>query len=356
MSDDIAQRPATRQPRILLVDDEPVNLRLLLAMLQHEGYRDLVPVQDPEQLLVRYAEAPADLIVLDLNMPRVDGFEAMARLRALGDPLLPPILVLTAQRSREVLLRSLAAGARDFVSKPFDRVELLMRVRNLLDAHLAHRMLHERRQVLEEMVGQRTRELHDSRLMLLQKLGRAAEFRDEETGNHILRMSHTAALLAHALGWSPEQVDLLLNAAPMHDIGKIGIPDKVLLKPDRLEPDEWEVMKRHAEIGARMLEGGGCELTEMARLVAWTHHEKWDGSGYPRGLAGEAIPQAGRICAVADVFDALLSARPYKQPWSFESAVAHLRSGAGTHFDPQVVVCFLRQLPEVSAIRARFPD
>lgn len=356
MSDDTVQRPATRQPRILLVDDEPVNLRLLVAMLQHEGYRDLVPVQDPEQLLARYAEAPCDLIVLDLNMPRVDGFEAMARLRALGDPLLPPILVLTAQRSREYLLRSLAAGARDFVSKPFDRVELLMRVRNLLDAHLAHRMLHERRQVLEEMVGQRTRELHDSRLMLLQKLGKAAEFRDEETGNHILRMSHTAALLARALGWPAEQVDLLLNAAPMHDVGKIGIPDKVLLKPGRLDPDEWAIMKRHAEIGARMLEGGGCELTEMARLVAWTHHEKWDGSGYPRGLAGEAIPQAGRICAVADVFDALLSARPYKQPWSFDAAVAHLRDAAGTHFDPQVVVCFLRHLSEVAAIRARFPD
>lgn len=356
MSDIAADLPAARQQRILLVDDEPVNLRLLVAMLQQEGYRDLVPVQDPELLLARYAEAPCDLIVLDLNMPRVDGFEAMSRLRALGDPLLPPILVLTAQRSREHLLRSLAAGARDFVSKPFDRPELLMRVRNLLDAHLAHRMVHQRRQVLEEMVHQRTRELQDSRLMLLQKLGKAAEFRDEETGNHILRMSHTAALLARGLGWSDAQAELLLNAAPMHDIGKIGVPDSVLLKPGRLEPHEWELMKRHAEIGARMLEGGGCELTEMARTVAWTHHEKWDGSGYPRGLAGDTIPQAGRICAVADVFDALLSARPYKRPWTFDDAVAYVQRAAGSHLDPAVVDCFLRHLPQVAAIRARYPD
>ncbi len=348
--------PAQRSPRILLVDDEQANLRLLVAMLRQSGYEDLVPIPDSSKLVDHYLEAPCDLIVLDLNMPVIDGFEAMRRLQALGDPLLPPILVLTAQRSREHLIRSLAAGARDFVSKPFDRAELLMRVRNLLDAHLAHRMVHERREVLEEMVRERTRELQDSRLMLLQKLGKAAEFRDEETGNHILRMSHTAALLARRLGWSGDAVDLILNAAPMHDIGKIGIPDRILLKPGRLDPDEWEVMKTHAELGARMLEGAGCELIEMAREVAWTHHEKWDGSGYPRGLAGDAIPEAGRICAVADVFDALLSARPYKRPWTFDAAAGFLRDGAGAHFDPRVVDCFLRNLPEVAAIRTRYPD
>ena len=356
MNDPASPVPELPQARILLVDDEPVNLRLLVSMLQTDGYRNLVSVQNPQSLLERYAEAPCDLIVLDLNMPVVDGFEAMRRLRALDDPLLPPILVLTAQRGSEHLVRSLAAGARDFVTKPFDRVELLIRVRNLLEAHLAHRKLHERGQSLEEMVGKRTRELHDSRLMLLQKLGKAAEFRDEETGNHILRMSHTAALLAQGLGWTADAVDLLLNAAPMHDIGKIGIPDHILLKPGRLEPHEWEVMKTHAELGARMLEGGGCELTEMAREVALTHHEKWDGSGYPRGLAGEAIPGAGRICAVADVFDALLSARPYKKPWAFDAAVTFLRDGSGHHFDPRVVECFLQHLPGVTAIRTRFPD
>lgn len=345
-----------RSPRILLVDDEPANLRLLVAILEREGYRDLVAIQDPVDVLRRYQEAPTDLVVLDLNMPRLDGFAVMAQLKSLGDPLLPPIMVLTAQRSREHVLRALAAGARDFVSKPFDRAELAMRVRNLLDAHLAHRLLHERQQVLEEMVLERTRELHDSRLQILRRLGRAAEFRDEETGNHILRMSHTAALLARAAGWSEADVDLMLNAAPMHDVGKIGIPDYILLKPGKLEPGEWEVMKTHAEIGARLLEGGGGDLLEMARTIAWTHHEKWDGSGYPRGLAGDAIPEAGRICAVADVFDALLSVRPYKRPWSFDEAVDYVKAHSGVHFDPRLADLFLRHLDAITAIRARFPD
>ncbi|NWG74504.1 MAG: response regulator [Rubrivivax sp.] len=345
-----------RAPRILLVDDEPANLRLMTALLGREGYRQLVTVEDPLDVVGRYLEAPTDLVVLDLNMPKLDGFAVMAQLKSLRDPLLPPILVLTAQRSREHMLRALAAGARDFVSKPFDRAELLMRVRNLLDAHLAQRLLHERQQVLEEMVRERTRELHASRLELLRRLGRAAEFRDEETGNHILRMSHTAALLARAAGWSEADADLMLNAAPMHDVGKIGIPDHILLKPGKLEPHEWEVMKTHAEIGARLLEDGGCELLELARTIAWTHHEKWDGSGYPRALAGDAIPEAGRSCALADVFDALLSQRPYKRRWTLDEAVAHVREQSGRHFDPRLVDLFVRHLDEVIAIRARFPD
>ena len=206
------------------------------------------------------------------------------------------------------------------------------------------------------MVQVRTRELHDSRLQLLRRLGRAAEFRDEETGNHILRMSCTAAMLARAAGWSDDGVELMLNAAPMHDIGKIGIPDHILLKPGRLDAAEWALMQTHAEIGARLLEGGNCELLELARTIAWTHHEKWDGSGYPRGLAGEAIPQAGRICAIADVFDALLSARPYKRRWGFDQAVAHLIEHAGSHFEPRLVELFVGRLDEVAAIRERFPD
>ncbi|WP_119292370.1 HD domain-containing phosphohydrolase [Azohydromonas sediminis] len=354
--DAAATATQARTPRILLVDDEPANLRLLVAPLEREGYRDLVAIQDPLDVVGRYLEAPVDLILLDLNMPRLDGFAVMAQLRSLREPLLPPILVLTAQRGRDHLLRALAAGARDFVSKPFDRAELVMRVRNLLDAHLAHRLLHERQQVLAEMVQVRTRELHDSRLEILRRLGRAAEFRDEETGNHILRMSHTAALLARAAGWSEADAELMLNAAPMHDVGKIGIPDHILLKPGKLDADEWAVMKTHAEIGARLLEGGGCELLELARTIAWTHHEKWDGSGYPRALAGEAIAEAGRICALADVFDALLSQRPYKPRWSFDDAVAYVKAQSGAHFEPRLVDLFVRHLDEVVAIRARYPD
>jgi len=356
MSDMAFLPAAARSPRILLVDDEPANLRLLCAILEREGYADLVPLQDPLDVVGCYRQAPTDLIVLDLNMPRLDGLAVLAQLKALGDALLPPVMVLTAQRERDAMLRALAAGARDYLSKPFDRAELVVRARNLLDAHLAHRMLHERRQVLEEMVHERTRELHDSCLQLLRRLGRAAEFRDEETGNHILRMSCTAALLARAAGWSAERVELMLHAAPMHDIGKIGIPDQILLKPGRLDPAEWAVMQTHAEIGARLLEGGGCELLELARTIAWTHHEKWDGNGYPRGLTGEAMPEAGRICAVADVFDALLSQRPYKRRWACAEAVAHLREQAGRHFEPRLVELFVDRLDEVEVIRERFPD
>ncbi len=342
--------------RILVVDDEPTNLKLADAMLRSDGYSDIVLLQDPRELPARYAEAPADLILLDLNMPHLDGYAVMARLKALGDPLLPPILVLTAQGSHEHLLRSLAAGARDFVTKPFDRAELLMRVRNLLDAHLAHRLLYQQRDVLEEMVRQRTQELHRSRLQVVQRLGRAAEFRDEETGNHILRMSHTAVVLAQAAGWSEHDCELLLHAAPMHDIGKIGIPDVILLKPGKLDADEWRVMKTHAEIGARILDGADSELLEMGRQVALTHHEKWDGSGYPHGLAGVAIPQVGRICALADVFDALTAERPYKKAWTVEAALALIQAESGRHFDPALVPLFLARLPAILAIRDRYSD
>jgi putative two-component system response regulator len=346
----------TGAARILVVDDEPANLLLADAMLRTDGHRDLVLVQDPRDVLARYAEGPVDLILLDLNMPHLDGYNVMAQLKALGDPLLPPILVLTAQRSHEHMLRALAAGARDFVSKPFDRAELLMRVRNLLDAHLAHRLVYRQRDMLEERVRARTHELHRSRLQVVQRLGRAAEYRDEETGNHILRMSHTAAVLARAAGWAEDACELLLNAAPMHDIGKIGIPDQILLKPGKLDPDEWRVMKTHAEIGARILDGGDSDLLEMGRQVALTHHEKWDGSGYPQSLAGEAIPQTGRICALADVFDALTSERPYKKAWTVDAALELIKAESGRHFDPSLVPLFLDQLPAILAIRERFSD
>jgi putative two-component system response regulator len=342
--------------RIVVVDDEPANLMLADALLRSDGHSDVVLVQDPRDLPARHAEGPVDLIVLDLNMPHTDGYEVMAQLRALGDPLLPPILVLTAQGGHNHLLRALGAGARDFVSKPFDRAELLMRVRNLLDAHRAYRLLHREQGVLKEMVRAGTEQLNRSCLQVVQRLGRAAEYRDEETGNHILRMSHTAAVLARAAGWDEDECDLLLHAAPMHDIGKIGIPDHILLKPGKLDADEWEVMKTHAEIGARILVGADSDLLEMGRQVALTHHEKWDGSGYPQGLSGDAIPQVGRICALADVFDALTSPRPYKKAWTVEAALELIQAQSGRHFDPDLVPLLLAQLPAILAIRERFSD
>lgn len=341
------------QANILIVDDEQANLKLLGKMLGSQGYTQLVLVQDPREVLERYRAARPDLILLDINMPHLDGFQVMAQLRELNDPLLPPIVILTAQHGRDYLLRALAEGARDFVGKPFDRVELLMRVRNLLDAQLAHRMVHDQKAVLEEMVRARTEMLNRTRLQVVHRLGRAAEYRDNETGLHIIRMSQYSAVLAKSLGWSKDRCELMLHASPMHDVGKIGIPDAILLKPGKLDPEELEVMKTHGRIGADILADGDSELLQLAREIALTHHEKWDGSGYPQGLAGSAIPQSGRIVAVADVFDALTSSRPYKKAWPVEDAVAYIRDNAGKHFDPEVVAQFNLSLPKIFSIRER---
>ena len=342
--------------RIFLVDDEPANLKLLERTLRSHGYEALLPIGDPREVVGWYETVRPDLIVLDLRMPHLDGFEVMQQLQALEDPLLPPILVLTAQGGQDQRLRALAAGARDFLGKPFDGSELVARARNLLDAQLAQRMLNDQKAVLQRIVRERTEDLYRTRLAITRRLSMAAEYRDEETGDHILRMSQTCAILAQAIGWDDGQRDLMLNASPMHDVGKIGIPDEILLKPGGFEPHEWEIMKRHTEIGSRLLDGDDSTLMQMACEIAHTHHEKWDGSGYPRGLAGEAIPISGRIAAVADVFDALTSERPYKRAWSIDAAVDRIRASSGMHFDPQLVEAFLQRLPEITRLREQFPD
>ncbi|MBI3479593.1 MAG: response regulator [Nitrosomonadales bacterium] len=342
--------------RIMAVDDEPVNLKLLEKILQGDGYCNLVLLQDPREVLEQYRSARPDLILLDINMPHLDGYQVLAQLKALNDPLLPPVVILTAQQGKDYLLRALAEGARDFVGKPFDRVELLMRVRNLLDAHLGNCIVHDQKAALEMLVLKSTEELRKTQLEVVRKLGRAAEYRDNETGLHIVRMSRCSEMLARSLGWDDASCELMLNASPMHDIGKIGIPDHILLKPGKFEPHEWEVMKTHTKIGATILAGGYSELIELARVIALTHHEKWDGSGYPEGIKGEAIPQAGRIVAVADVFDALASPRPYKKAWPVDDAVAYIKDNAGMHFDPEVVSHFLMCLPQILAVRARYRE
>lgn len=344
------------QEQILVVDDEPSNLKLLDYMLRGAGYTRVELLRDPREVLTRYQAGRPDVILLDLNMPHLDGFQVLAQLKALNDPLGPPVLILTAQHGREDLIRALEAGARDYVTKPFDRSELLMRVRNLLDAQRAHRLLHDQKSMLEEMVHARTEELESTRKQIVQRLGRASEYRDEETGNHILRMSHSCAVLARACDWDEAACELILLASPMHDLGKIGIPDAILLKPGRLDPEEWAVMQTHAEIGARLLEGDDSELLQMAHTIALTHHERWDGSGYPNGLAGEAIPQAGRIAALADVFDALTSERPYKKAWTVDEALELICANRGVHFDPALVDIFLEQLPAILEIREHFAE
>ena len=342
------------QSRIFIVDDEPANLKLLDKMLTSQNYEQLVLIKDPREVLSRYLEAKPDLILLDINMPHLDGYEVMEQIQSLNDPSAPPIIILTAQHGRDYLLKALTLGARDFVGKPFDRVELLMRVNNLLNVQLAHRMLLNQKALLEEMVNKRTEDLNESRLQVVRRLGRAAEFRDNETGLHIIRMSQFSEMLAKGLGWSETMSELMLHASPMHDIGKIGIPDSILLKPGKFDYDEWEIMKTHASIGFDILNDGNSDLLQLASEIALSHHEKWNGTGYPNELSGDQIPQSGRIVAVADVFDALTSPRPYKKAWSIEDAVTYISDGAGSHFDPEVVEQFKKCLPGLLRIQKQY--
>lgn len=345
-----------KEARILIVDDEPANLKLLSMILRMEGFGRVETVANAHEVLGRYRSDRPDLVLLDLNMPGLDGFAVMAQIKALGEHLVPPILVLTAQSGEDILLQAFQAGAADFLGKPFNRRELLARVHNMLMSYWATRLLWGQNASLRQMVGEHTRELRRSRLEVVQRLARAAELRDNETGKHILRMSHASALLARSLGWPSERCELLLSASPLHDLGKIGIPDGILLKPGSLTADERVIMQTHTEIGADLLQGSGTDLLEMARDIALHHHEKWDGTGYPHGLAGSAIPESARIVAITDVFDALTSARPYKKPWEVPDALRWMADQSGRHFDPKIFPHFVGLIPEVLDISARFAD
>ena len=329
--------------RILLVDDQEANLRLLERILQQAGYTQLQRTADPRRVLPLYAACPPDLILLDLHMPHLDGFAVLEQLK----PHIPagtylPILVLTADSTREAKQRALAMGATDFLTKPLDQMEVLLRIHNLLQTRFLHRRLQDHNQVLEQQVRGRTRNLEAAQLEILERLALAAEYRDDDTGQHTRRVGETAALLARALGLDAAQVELFRRAAPLHDVGKIGIPDGILLKPGRLSAAEFAQMQTHTTIGAELLSGSQFPLLQLAGEIALTHHELWDGSGYPQSLTGEAIPLAGRLAAIADVFDALTHARPYKEPWPVEEALLELEHQQGRQFDPQLVTLFVR--------------
>ncbi len=346
--------PNAKHARIMIVDDDPVILKLLDKLLASEGYDNTVLIQDPREVIKRYKEERPKLVLLDINMPHMDGFHVLKQLKTLNDRLMPPVIVLTAQKGRDYLLRALSGGARDFITKPFDRTEILMRVLNSLDAHLDHLMIHDQKAALDSLVRQRTAELRKTQLQIVQRLGKASEYRDEETGNHIMRMSNFTYVLAKGLDWSEEDCELILHASTMHDVGKIGISDEILKKPGKLDPNEWEVMKRHTIIGGKLLEGDDSTLMSMAREIALTHHEWWNGEGYPNALKEEAIPRSGRIAAVADVFDALTSERPYKKIWSIGAAKKLITENSGIQFDPDIIDVFLDKLDTILEIREHF--
>lgn len=341
---------------ILIVDDQPANVKLLEKMLRSAGYVSIISTCDSLAVEQIYLEQDIDLVLLDIRMPRMDGFEVMGRLKALAEDEMLSILVLTAQTDQETRLRSLSEGAKDFLTKPFDRLEVLNRIRNMLEVRLLHKQVSEHNEQLAKRVKERTEEIEQTRLEVIQRLGRAAEYRDNETGMHVLRMSHYSYLIGLAAGMDPSEAEMLLHAAPMHDIGKIGIPDSILLKPGKLDEEEWLNMQRHAEIGADILSGSNSPLLDMARVIALTHHEKWDGSGYPYGLKEDNIPLVGRIVPIADVFDALTSKRPYKEAWSVEDAIDEIVRLKGRHFDPVLVEHFIAILPQILNIKERFAE
>ncbi|HUX36871.1 MAG TPA: HD domain-containing phosphohydrolase [Rectinemataceae bacterium] len=349
--------PALKKARILIVDDEVANIKLLARMLETEGYTNLVQIQDSRKVLDEYHKARTNLILLDLRMPHLTGYEVMAGLKALDDPLMPPVVVLTAEKGRQALLQAFESGARDYLTKPFEMDELLARVRNMLEVNRAQLLLYQQREMLDAMVRARTEELLRTRMQVIEKLVRASEYRDNETGRHIIRVGRTASLLACQAGMGAQLCEDMLHAAPMHDVGKIGIPDAILLKKARLDPAEFEIMKRHTHIGAQLLETQEDHgILRMAGEIAYSHHEKWDGSGYPEGLEGENIPKSGRIVALCDVFDALTSVRPYKPAWTVDAALEYIHQNRGRHFDPGIVDLFDKHLSEVIAIRDLQPD
>lgn len=338
------------ESRILVVDDQEANLLLLEKILEGEGYDHTLTTPDPRKVRDLCIGFAPDLLLLDLHMPYLDGFQVMEQLQdAAVDPYLP-ILVLTADCTRETKLRALRIGARDFLTKPFDHLEVMNRIRNMLEVRLLQKDLMQQNQILEQKVRERTLELAETRMEVIHRLSRAAEFRDQGTGLHLLRMSQFALCLAEAAGLERAHCDLILAASPMHDIGKIGIPDRILFKPGRLNHEEWVVMRTHTTIGAELLTGHDSALMRTASQIALTHHERWDGTGYPHGLRGEEIPIEGRIVALSDVFDALLSQRPYKHAWPQSEAIKAIDEDRGTAFEPELVDCFHDALPRIEEI------
>lgn len=343
--------------KILIVDDQPDNILLLRAMLQTAGYSQIESVSHAPSVMETIQRNEPDIILLDLMMPEMDGFEVLLQLRQLLPPdTYLPVLLMTADERKETREKGLALGVHDFLVRPFEVFDVVLRMRNLLHIRFLHLELQFRNKNLEDAILQRTAELEKAQYELKQaqievvdRLGRCGEYRDEETGLHTHRVARHCRILAQKLGLAPDHVEMLRRAAPLHDVGKIGISDTILLKPARLTPEEFETMKTHTSIGASLLQGGHSDLLKTAALVAVSHHERWDGTGYPLKHQGEEIPIEGRILTVADVFDALTHERPYKAAWPIEEAVEEILNQREKQFDPAVVDVF-RELDHMSLI------
>jgi len=317
---------------ILIVDDNPSNVLLLEKVLKLAGYQDIIVALDSEKVVPLYESYHPDLIMLDLLMPKMDGFMVLKALNEItGDDYIP-VIVITAQPSRENKLKALEYGVNDFIGKPFDPIEVSMHVKNMLLIRMMHNRLIQEKNDLEERVKKRTKEIFDLQYEIIKRLMLAIELRDNDTGTHVIRIGLCAREIAEGLGKDEDYCQRIQYAGMMHDIGKIGIADSILLKRGKLTPEEWVVMKEHTTRGAKILSGSHNSMIQMSHDIALSHHEKWDGSGYPRGLKGEEIPLCGRIIAICDVFDALLSERPYKKPFPLNEAIEIILSEKGETF------------------------
>jgi putative two-component system response regulator len=368
----------TAHSKIMMIDDEKLNIMVVAEYLKLGGFHDLVSTDDPLQALILASRELPDVILLDLHMPQLTGFDILKQLRADRALSRTPVVILTASTDEQEKLRALELGATDFLHKPLCGGELLARLRNIIMAKAYQDHCRNYSKTLETAVRQRTAELEASRQDVIHCLARAAEFRDDDTGHHVLRVGRYARIIGEQLGMDERMLDALEQAAKLHDIGKIGIPDAILLKPGKLTPEEFEALQRHSnygkqiidsiqdngkrqlrqhtELGAQILDVGGSPLLSLAMRIALTHHERWDGTGYPIGLAGEDIPLEGRIVAVADVFDALSTKRPYKPAFCLDRCFSIMQAGRGTHFDPRVLDAFFARRNDIVETQIRHAE
>jgi len=340
--------------KVVIIDDAQLNVTLLQHLVRKLTDCESHCFTDPIAGLDWCLENEPDLLIVDYMMPQLSGTELTQKFRKRYPDI--PVLMVTANHETELRHQALQTGVTDFLNKPLDNTEFLARARNMLALRKSNKSLSDRAAWLADEVRKATAQIVEREQETIFCLARAAEYRDPETGAHIQRMAHYSKHIARVLKLSVEQQDLLLESAPMHDIGKVGTPDLILLKPGKLTEAEFSIMKQHAVIGYEVLNASNSPLLKVAAEIAHTHHEKFDGNGYPRGLSGNDIPLFGRIVAVADVFDALTSERPYKKAWSFEQAIQLLRDGAGKHFDPACVEAFLTDFDEVISIKEKFID
>jgi response regulator RpfG family c-di-GMP phosphodiesterase len=342
--------------KILVCDDAVTNVLILSELLKNEINADVHSETDPRKVLNTIQETEFDLLILDIEMPHLSGIQVLKQVRAIFDENQLPVIILTGNQSKKVREKALIYGANDFITKPFDQLEVVLRTKSILKISQAFKNQQQINKLLEEKVQHRTSELMDATKALLHRLAIAGEMKDNETGQHVIRVGKYAQLFSGKIGLPDNICHMIGKTVPLHDIGKIGIPDSILLKPGKLDDSQREVMKTHTVLGAKILGNHPSLLIQMAKTISLSHHEKWDGTGYPQGLKGESIPIEGRITALSDVFDALCSKRPYKKAWPMDKVINYIREEAGNSFDPNLVDIFLNNQNDFIQIQQQNPD